>query len=239
MVDQSQDNYAQYDRFLQIFQKGLQQDEAAIYANSTGQSLIKTLPVDLSIARLAGDPFRVGFPFRSFYVISASDPATTINMRLGTRDTSEDSSPLSQESSFELPFPVKEAYLDWPAQAGKTMLLLFSIKGAFKSNKIASITSGGVLITEGTSLTTQTGGTIPAVATALFPQDSSRKLMVIQNQDSIDMWLGDAGVTTDAGTNPGIKIQPGGSYEWKSTAACYFIGKSAGAANKIALMYFS
>lgn len=238
MVDHSQD-YAQYDQFLQIFQRGLKNDEAAIYANSTGQNLIRTLTLPLDTAKLSGDPFRVGFPFKSLYVISATDPSTTVNMRLGTRDSSEDSFPLSQESTFELPYPVKEAYIDWSAQAGKTITILFSIKGTFKSNKIASITSGGVLITEGTALTTQTGGTIPVVATQLFAQDSSRKLMVIQNQDSIDMWIGDAAVTTDTGTKPGIKIEAGGSYEWKSTAACYVIGKSVGTTNRVALMYFA
>lgn len=238
MVDQSQD-YSQYDDFLRIFQRGLKTDEAAIYANSTGQNLIRTLTIDLSVAKLPGDPFRVGFPFKSIYVISATDPSTTVNMRLGTRDSSEDSFPLAQESTFELPFPVKEAYIDWTAQAGKTITILFSIKGTFKSNKIASITSGGVLITEGTALTTQTGGTIPNTAQQLFAQDSSRKLMVIQNQDSIPFWIGDASVTTNSGSKPGIMIQPGSSYEWKSTAACYFIGQVAGSANQVALMYFS
>jgi len=215
--------------------------DAAIYEASLSPYNVRKIVVDLTTAKSETDsiPFRIGFPFQSFLVVDATDSIANVNMRLYGRDQQNDMLPLKKGIQVTFPFPINEAYISWAAQAGKTITFIFFVYGEMKTNIFDLQNSGGVSIYDGSSVVTETAGVATTTAAVLFAASTVRKKVFIQNFDSIDVYLGDSAVTDETGTKPGIRVPPGGSYEWRSSSACYIIAGSAGTANKIGLTTFS
>lgn len=225
---------------LALFDSMRTQGRAALYASTIGlNQSIKYLTIPLDTAQLRTQPYRISFGFASFVVLDSTDSSVSINARIGSEDTNVDSFPLRKNSSLDLPGPIQKMFLDWPAQAGKTISILFLLEGNFKTNQLVSTVSANVNLTDGGTVTTQTGAQVLAAGGTLFAQDTARNLMMIQNNSGQSIWVGSTGVTTSAGTKPGIEIAPGAFYEWRSTAACVAISAADTGANDISLTKFS
>lgn len=90
----------------------------------------------------------------------------------------------------------------------------------------------------GTIVTVLTGGSATTSAAQLVATGSWISVQ-IQNLDSIPIFLGDSSVTTDTGSKPGVRLMPGDSFSWTSSAACFVIAGSTGGTNKISLVKFT
>lgn len=224
-----------------LFRSMLQQDEAGLFASTIGTNPpIKYMTLALDEATPAGKPFRLNFGFRSFVVLNTTDSSVSINMQLGDETTNIDAFPIKNNSSLKLPYPVQKAFLTWDAQPSKTISILFFLRGEFATNQLVSSVAATMTPYVGDAVATQPGAQVDTTAAELFAQDTTRKEMVIQNQSGQSIWIGSSTVTAAGGASPGIEIQPGGSFSWQSTAACYAITTGAAtAATAISLTRYS
>lgn len=226
--------------FRQLFAQMLSQDEAGLFASTVGENPpVRYLTLDLTTAKLAGAPYEISFGFRSFVVLNTTDSSVSVNMRIGSRDTNVDSFPVKNNASLVLPYPVQKAFLDWSAQSGKSISILFFTRGTFSTNQLVSSLAAIVTLGDGDTATTQAGAQALAAGGQLFAADSARKCMLIENQSGGPIYIGSSGVTVPGGATPGFTIQAGGSYEWRSTAACYAIAPADTGATDISLTKFS
>lgn len=195
-------------------------DEAAIFANSVnaGQE-VRVVTYYLDTAVLSTKPTPVGFSFKSFLVYDATDSATAINMRLGTQDSYQDRFEITKlTSSFKLPYAINNAYLDWTAQSGKTITIIFFKSGEMSLNRV----NNSVLANnEGSSVGSPTVVTLSAAtAAAILPASSSRNTAIAQNMTGADLYVGDSTVTS-SGSTQGILFADRERIVWKNTAALY------------------
>ena len=229
------------EQLRELFQDILAPDKAAIFASSTGLNQnTRYVTIDLTTASLSTQPYVINFPFRSFVVLSTTDSSVSVNMRLGSNDSSQDSFPIKNNSSIRLPFPVAKGFLDWSAQSGKSISILFLLSGDFSTNQLVSSVSAAVQISEGSSITSIAGAQVTTTAAQLFAADTARIKMRIQNQSSIPIYLGDSAVTVPGGAKPGFSLLPGAMFDFESTAALYAISSGANTgATDISLTKFS
>lgn len=228
------------DRFTALLAQAKEVDTAGIYASSVGiQAETRSMTIALDTAQLPTKPFPVGFPFKGFVVIDATDSNVQVNMKLATQDSFQDSWPIKKGASFKLPYPIRGAFLDWTAQASKTITVLFFLSGEFSTNTLNLINSGGVSITDGDTVTPIAVASVTNVSAQLFAQDTTKKKTQICNYGGSSIFIsGTIAVTDDAGGFPGIEIAPGGQYAWENTSACFAVCKAASNA-KIGLNKFS
>lgn len=226
---------------LALFNSMLSQDEAGLYSSTVGNNQpIKYLTIPLDEARLPGNPYRLSFGFRSFVVLATTDSSTYINMQLGEENTNVDNFPVKNNSSLKLPFPVQKTFLTWPAQAGKSISILFFLRGEFATNQLVSSVAATQTPYIGDTVTSLAGAQVTTTAAAIFAYDLTRKCMTIQNQSGQSIWVGGSTVTASGGARPGTEIPPGASLDWTSAAACYAITTGAStAATAISLTQYS
>lgn len=223
-----------------LFDSMRTQGKAALYASTIGlNQSIKYLTIPLDTAQLQSNPYRISFGFASFVVLDSTDASVSINARIGSEDTNVDPFPLRKNSSLDLPGPIQKMFLDWPSQPGKTISILFLLEGNFKTNQLVSTVSANVNLTDGGTVTTQGGAQVLAAGGQLFALDTTRNLMMIQNNSGQSIWVGSTGVTLPGGAKPGFEIAPGAYYEWRSTAACFAIAAGDTGALDISLTKFS
>lgn len=207
--------------FKQLFDQMLKQDDAGLFASTVGENppvVYRTIPLDTT--QLAGAPLELGLSFRGFFVLQSTDPTVTINVRLGSKDSNIDSFPIRNNSSLKLPFPIQKIYLDWAAQPGKTISILFFTRGEFSTNQLVSSLSAQVTNYTGSSVTQVQKVIAASTATAIFPLDTSRKQGTWRNESGADMWGGDLNVT-NTGTTQGFRIPAGTTIQWSNTAALF------------------
>lgn len=216
--------------FRETFNQMRAPDMAALYASSVGNNQeARVVTIDCTTAKLSTDPYVIGFPFRSFVVISATDSNVTVNLKLSTQDSYQDSIPLKKGTALTLPYPIGKGFIDFTAQAAKSITILFLVTGEFRTNILDLVNSGGVTISQGSTVATSTVSTVTSTAAALLALDTARKNTTIQNQGSIPIFIGGATVTVSTGASPGIQIDPGVSLEWKNTAALYAVATGTNA----------
>lgn len=209
----------------QILKIASQQDTAAIMAAQADRSLeTVVITIALDTATPIQTPYRVSFPFRSVFVRSATDSSVQVSLRPNTSDSIQGDIPLKNNDSIVFPSPLAEAYLTWTAQAGKSMTLVFFVSGEFRTGTQVSSTSGGVSITDGDAVSNQATATVTTVA-QLFAADTSRKKMMIVNASGVKIYLGDVTTTDDSGTKIGIPMNPGDTYAWENTSACFAVSQ--------------
>lgn len=226
--------------FREMFAQMLSQDEAGLFASTVGENPpVRYVTLDLTTAKLAGAPMELSFGFRSFVVLNTTDSSVSIRMRIGSRDTNVDSFPVKNNASLVLPYPVQKAFLDWDAQSGKSISILFFTRGVFSTNQLVSSLAAVVTLGDGDTADTQNGAQVLAAGGQLFAADSARKCMLIENQSGQPIYIGSSVVDVPGGAQPGFTIQDGGTYEWRSTAACYAISATDTAATGISLTKFS
>jgi len=223
------------------FLESLKTEQSDIFGDSVGiGAQYRTLTLALDTAKLATQPYKIGFPFKSLQVYDATDTNVTVYLKASSQDDSQDWITLTKNNSLEFTKPIREAYLYWTAQTSKSIKIIFLLSGKFATNQFVQTSTGGVTLYDGSAVSPSAGATVAATAAALFASDTSRKMALIQNNGTIPIFIsGTSSVTTDTGANPGIKLNPGESFEWRSSAACYFIAASAGSSGKIGVNVFS
>jgi len=212
-----------------ILAKAREVDSASIFEGNTARPFeIQGVTLDLSTAKDPSDPFKINFPFKSIYISTATDTGVSVNFRPNSRDSFQTSVPLSLKDSHIFTKPISGGFLDWSAQSGKTITILFFLSSEFRSGSQISVTSGGLVINEGTSVTTSPLTLVAATSTQVVAADTTRKNLVVQNNTGADVWFGPVGVT-NTGATLGIKVGAGGSFVWKNTAALYAYSVAGGA----------
>lgn len=228
-------NAVEAQKFLTDFQKIFQQTLAKFYASVRSTS--DTIPfrqqrivLDLTTAASRGNPYKIGFPFTALRVETATDNDVNVRLSLNsdTDQQIDNYTKLVKNDSMEFSSPQYNGWLTWTAQSGKSITLILYVDVAFRSGTQTSTLSGGVVISAGSGMTPQTSVSVATTATLIFASSSSRYKNTIQNLGSNDVYISGVNtVTDDTGSTPGILLQPGASYEWINSGACYGIAKGA------------
>jgi hypothetical protein len=172
-----------------------------------------TFPLDAAQSEYG--PKEINFPFKSFFVESASDPNTYVYVRPNTKDEVQSYFKVSNRDSWTVEKPIAQAFIHWPAQAGKSITIVFFSDAEFRSGSQQSVSSGGVSINEGSSITDGNVTLVAATPKKIFDQNFNRKVAT---------WYNDLGAVARVGGSSlvsatlGIPVPPGGIYVSKNTA---------------------
>lgn len=205
-----------------ILRQASQLDRAKVFEGSTERPFeVQKVPLDLTTAMREDAPFKIGFPFRSVFVRSATDVLTEVSLKVNSRDAMQSALPLKLNDSLVFPFQIAEGYLHWSAQSGKTMDLYFLVTGEFRAGSQVSVTGGGVSIIDGSSATTTVTTLSPTTAAAIAAANLSRKVASIQNNTGADLFVGPTSSVSSSGANLGYKVPAGATFQWRNTAVLY------------------
>lgn len=208
-------------QFDQLFGQMMKKSLAGLYASTVGQQApVRYITLALDTAVLAGAPRELGCTMQSLVVLGTTDPTVSVNIRLSTQDTSNDSFPLKNNAQIKLPFPVSKVFLDWPAQPGKTISFLVMTIGEFSTNQLVSSLAAQVTTYTGSTVTQSAVVLAAATATILFPLDTTRKSGTWRNESGADVWVGNISVS-NTGANRGLHVLNGDLFSWTNTAALY------------------
>lgn len=185
-------------------------------------SMQKYGPLALDTAATETNPYKIGIPFDGVFVRDATDSLTTVKLSFHSSDSLQlqNAVDLKINDSFELPKPVGSGYLQWAAQAGKTLTLFVFLGGKFKSGSQLSLTAGGVSITEGSAFVTAQFSLTAATASVIFAVDTARKMGTWRNETSATVWVGTS-VVSNTGSNKGIPVLNNEIVVWRNSAALY------------------
>lgn len=213
------------------------QSSADIYKGSTQRPFkvqVITVALDTAQGPKAQPYFKIGFPFKSVTVRSATDSATSVNIRIGAADDIQQSFQLLKNDSIYFDYEINEAYLDWSAQASKSVTLLFMVDARLQLGSTQVSLSGGVALQDGTAVAAIASVTLAAnTAAAIAPALATRKTCVIQNNTGgILYYGGDATVTADNTATGGIQCPAGGQIIWRNTANLFAISVGGGIVNR-------
>jgi hypothetical protein len=175
---------------------------------------VRTIEKQLDVAVNEAQAIAVGFPFRSVFVIDATDSAVYVNLKPQTQDSFQGSIKLSKKDSLVFELPQSAGYLWWPAQPGKTITIVLFVTAEFRP--------GNFLVTSTSAIEGSAVRTLIPVSTIvgtflILPANSSRKKATIYNGSGSTVWMGDSAVTYGSG----VPIETGAFIEWKNTAALY------------------
>lgn len=189
---------------------------------------VYTVPLDLTVAKSEHEPKKIGFPFRSVFVMNCSDPSAIVKLKLHGQEIGINAIDLTQKDSFNFGQRVAAGYLYWDAQPGVTMTLMFSVSAEVRSGSQISVNSGGVSINSGSSHTTTVVELVAANTGLLIPQDLTRKQATWTNESGAEAFVGPATVT-NSGADKGFRVAPGDTLVWQNTSAlyCYPIASSS------------
>lgn len=198
--------------------------ERSAYGRPQSQHVIALTASDLGTARTGGNTMEIGFPFRSVYVRSATDSGVQVSLVTHSKEDNQIASaiPLKLNDSVAFPEPISKAHLIWTAQTSKTMTLIFFVDAEFRSGQQISVSSGGVSVTWGDTVTEAMVALTAATTGTLLSADSNRKHAFCQNKTGGSLYVSsDSAVTDPLGAKEGHEISPNSIFEWKSTAALY------------------
>jgi hypothetical protein len=197
------------------------QRKAEIFQGSTASLFeIQTMTLDLSTARAITNPLRIGFPFKSLFVRSATDNSVAVTLRPLTADSYQSGVDLRLNDSLDFDQQQASGFLSWSAQSGKSITLVFFVNASFKSGSQVSQTAGGVAIVDGSSFTRTVTTLAAATATSILASDTTRKICSIQNNTGGYLYVGDSTIT-DSGSTIGLAVAPGAIFQWRNTAQLY------------------
>jgi hypothetical protein len=204
-----------------------------LYASKTERdSIADPEVIDLTLGFDQYKPYRVLMPFRSFWVLDATDANVNAKISFHTREAHSVQAgiPIKKNFLWNIDSLIQEAWITAPAQPGKTMTILFLKKGRIDPGFFISQNAGGVTVNEGLSVTTRTNAALNLAAdaaTLVLPADTTRISETIQNFEGKTFYAGDANVTNPTGAYPGIQIAPNGALIWKNTGALYLYNTGA------------
>lgn len=204
--------------------------KAEIFRESTQNPFgVQKVVLDLSVARDPSRPYPIGFAFKSFYVQKATDVLASVNMRPTTVDSFQSSFTVKQNDSWNSDRQTSGIYIDWVAQPGKSMEIIFFTNSEFRSGSQISVTGGGVSIVEGSTFSQAALTFVPATPLLIFASDSTRKVGIFQNKTGASVWIGGASVTNSTAF---YEVIPGAELPWKNTAALYGFSLAGGVGHK-------
>nr|BFD59654.1 hypothetical protein CKG001_17610 [Bdellovibrio sp. CKG001] len=210
----------------------LAQASIQVQAAQRPQNVFRVV-LDLSKERSEDDPYSVLKHFKSVLFESSTDQKAEIFMRPISKSQEQDYFALRYRDSWAVSTVVANAHFHWSKQPGVKVTLVFFSDAEFRSGSQMSITSGGVSINEGSSVSGPLHVNLAAgVAAEIAPQDFFRKVAVIQNKTGADLFLG-ANNTVNATTNEGLKVPPDGFFEWRNTGALYGFSSGGGKVSRI------
>lgn len=203
-------------------------DEAAIFEGNTQKPFgIQSVTLDLSSEKLETSPYKINFPFKAIYIQDTTDSNVGISFKPNTQDSFQSPIILGQNDCLNFDEPLSGGNFFWDAQASKTITIVFLVNGEIRSGKLVSVTSGGLVISEGTSFSTSVVTLVGATPTVVASSDSTRTVSTIQNNSAAPIWVGGSSVSS-TGANLGIQVGIGQSIQWKNTAALYAYSAAGG-----------
>lgn len=178
--------------------------------------------LDLTTARLEGNPYKISVPIRSLFVRDASDALVQVSVSVNSDDAQsiQNAVPLKINDAFDFGFQVASINLTWAAQSGKSVTLYLFTEASFRSGSQLSISAGGVSISDGTAFTNTVTTLTAATASLLFAADTTRKNGTWRNETGADVWVGSSAVT-NSGATKGFVVKNGEVFNWKNSAALY------------------
>lgn len=116
-------------------------------AQANPEKQISTLVLDLSTERQRGSAFKVSFPMTSVFIEDATDLNTFVRLIPNSNDTIQDDIMLKKRDSFSFENGIRESYLYWPAQPGKTIIIKFFVSSEFRNGSLI-IDQSNIPVTE-------------------------------------------------------------------------------------------
>jgi len=196
-------------------------DEARVADQSSNRPFTaQAITFDLGTAVVRSAALRIGFPFKTLFIESASDVYANVNVLLGSNDTIQSPKNMKYNDAVEYDYPINQAYIYWDAQSGKTLTLIAFVDARFRSGQQISVTGGSVTVGTGSSFTMERVTLTAATATQIFASESTRKIATIKNNSGASVWLGGSSVS-NTGANLGYELPTGASLEWRNTGSLY------------------
>lgn len=158
--------------------------------------------------------------FKSFWICDTNNTSFVASIYVNNRGDVGQPLPLKPNMSLSFQYPVDGCALEWPAQAGVWIDIVFALNTDITPGYIQLSASGSSAINEGSSHPTNWYKSINATgASVICPANSSRKVSMIQNNSGVPIWIG---TQTDlAGANyktDCIRIDSGDSiFYWRNT----------------------
>lgn len=185
------------------------------------------LVLPLDTAATAENPKLISQPFNGYYVEDAGTTSGAIvRLAYGGIDkyATDNYTSLGKNDSAYSTEEIKQATLQWEAQAGKTLTLIFFLGVDFRPGSLISQIEGGVSIIEGSAISeaelgpTGNASTVAiaagAAAAIFLAADDDRKVATLQTDAVIQI----GGSTVGAAT--GLTINPG-QFQIRNTGAIY------------------
>lgn len=223
----------------QIVAQSYLRSEALLRKNSdTRPRLQMRFPLLLDTASTASNPLHIPDPFTSYYVESASDGSTYVQLCLTSPEDSNvnNYTQLGNKDSAIAKEPIKGCYLLWPAQAGKKLTLVLYLDVEFKPGSFLLALTGGVIIGTGTLMSPNAvvscANTV-GPATKLFANATTNKKVWVTNLDpGLFIWLSGLNTVVSGqgalvGSLVGVPVGPGASIEWTNTGDIYGVSDNA------------
>lgn len=211
-----------------ILDSGYQNMEAALFKDKQALPFgIQSVTLSLNTARDIGNPYKILFPHKSFYVVSATDVSTTVNYLPTTENSFQSALPIKQNDVWTSDRLISQGFLTWSAQTGKSITIVFFVESEFKSGSQISVTGGGVSLVDGSALVQSNPTLSAATITQILTSDTSRKVSFIQNLTGASIWVGGSAVS-NTGSNRGLEITNNAVFEWRATAALYAYSVAGG-----------
>ncbi|MDE2102149.1 MAG: hypothetical protein KGL39_33190 [Patescibacteria group bacterium] len=225
------------DQVQRILSSADLKDKARIFEGTTQKPFsVQKIALALDNEKLDTAPQKVGFPFKSCWVESATDSSVEVYLIPTTMDLYQSPILLTQNASIDFDEPIAQAFLYWSAQSGKMMKIVFSTNARFRTGSLISQINGGVQISEGSVASAiQSVNLSAATAAIIAPQSSTRVVSTIQNKTGGDLFVGGDDTVTDDGTlsTAGIKYASDSIIIWKNTAALYGYSVGGGRVNRM------
>lgn len=184
----------------------------------------KKIICDLSVAVEAIAPKRITGPFKSLYIEYATDTGAYVYFKARSNDDFQAWRKLKNKDTIEFDTIVNEAFLYYPAQAGKTLEIIVSYAGKTRPGSINAVSIPNV---EANTIETKAKVNVTAVEGVIAPVLASRSCATIQNLDADPVFLGGSTVTDDAGARPGVRLAQYEIAFHKNSAALYGIKAAA------------
>ena len=211
-----------------VLQQLREKDQASIYEGATEKPQdIQEIILDLDEERPETNPYVINAPFKNLYVETSTGVSDVAYLKPNAVETYQAAFKLEVNSAVEFETPVSKAYLHWKKQPGAKMVLKISIYSKFKSGKLLSLNAGGMSISEGAIAATLPNVTVTSAVTMILDTDTSRKVALIENKSTRDLFIGDASVDVQTG----ITLAPGEIFKFMNTAKLYAIAKNLEAGN--------
>lgn len=245
------------DEVTSILANAKSKSGAAIFDQST------TLPFDFQIVTVvipygvALDPakaIKIGFPFKTCYVLKSTHPALVVKFRPNTDASIQSALELSEKDVITFSSPLNQGFIHYDAQSvapsstvAQQVTLLFSVTAEFKSGQLSSVKGSihtdlyqsSLMLNEVLAATTATNLSEPApfLQVPTYIANGIDRQVLIQNNTNAVLFLGPSNAVDDGsgggGVNKGFQLQSGDSFKWNNRTSLWGYSTGGGTINVI------